>query len=253
MAGHPAEEVEAFVARQDSSYWLRTDAARQVAHAELVSGAAKDHKRFAYEVKTEAFTSHTEVMLWTPDRPGLAAIIAGACAAAGGNIVGADITTTRDSWALNSVFLQRNFEDENEELEWAGRIGQTIEAALRGERDMAKIMAKKVRPQPRLDAFTVEPRVTIDNSLSDELTVIEVNARDCTGLLYEITHALADLHVDISSAHIATFGEKVVDVFYVTDAAHREIVRERTQGKVREKLLAAISAKPDGEGEVAKG
>lgn len=236
------EEVDAFVARQAPSYWLRTDLTRQVAHANLVSRALNERRGFAYEVRTEAFTSHTELMLWTADRPGFAATMAGACAAAGANIVGAHITTTRDGMALNSVFLQRTFDDEREELDFAERIGQTMEAALRGERDVAKLLAKRERPQPRLDAFTVEPRVTIDNSLSDELTVIEVNARDRTGLLYDITHALADLHVDISSAHIATFGEKVVDVFYVTDRTHRKIVRESLRRRMREKVLAAVSA-----------
>jgi [protein-PII] uridylyltransferase len=72
------------------------------------------------------------------------------------------------------------------------------------------------------------------------LTVIEVNGRDRTGLLYDLACILAGLDIDISSAHIATFGEKAVDVFYVTDQARKKITREATQKKLREKLLEAF-------------
>lgn len=171
---------------------------------------------------------------------GLVAIIAGACAAAGANIMGANLTTTRDGMALNSFFLQRTLPEEPEEVLYVSRIAQTIEALLKGERDLAKLTARKSRSQARLDAFTVEPRVSIDNSLSDELTVIEVNARDRPGLLYDIASILAELQVDISSAHIATFGEHAVDVFYVTGADRKKITREGTQGKIREKLMEAF-------------
>ena len=75
---------------------------------------------------------------------------------------------------------------------------------------------------------------------ADELTVIEVNGLDRTGLLYDLASILTNLHVDISSAHIATFGEKAVDVFYVTDSTRKKITREATQKKLRESLLEAF-------------
>jgi [protein-PII] uridylyltransferase len=91
-----------------------------------------------------------------------------------------------------------------------------------------------------LEAFTVDPRVSIDNSLSDELTVIEVSARDRPGLLYEIACVLSAEQVDISSAHIATFGEKAVDVFYVTSANGKKIIQPSARKRIREKLLEAF-------------
>ena len=71
-------------------------------------------------------------------------------------------------------------------------------------------------------------------------TVIEVNARDRSGLLFDITAAIAELGLDISSAHVATFGEKAVDVFYVTDQMRRKIQHDWRKQKLRERILAAI-------------
>ena len=238
----PEAEVQAFIGCQDTTYWLRATPAHQVIHANLMRRASEREPAFAYHIATDSFTSLTELHLWTADRPGLIAVIAGACAAAKANIVGASLSTTRDGMAINSFSLHRQFPDDREEMEFTARIAANIELALKGERDLAKMISQKTRPRPRLEAFSVEPRVSIDNSLSDELTVIEVNGRDRTGLLYELASILARLNIDISSAHIATFGEKAVDVFYVTGAARKKITHEATQKQLRESLLEAFES-----------
>ena len=85
------------------------------------------------------------------------------------------------------------------------------------------------------------PRVLIDNHASAAYTVIEVNGRDRPGLLYRLTRALADLNLQIASAKISTYGEKVVDVFYVKDLFGLKIEDERRLKAIRESLLAALA------------
>lgn len=245
MVGRPDTEVEAFIVRQAPAYWLRSDLDHQILHANLIRRAEEEKLAFAYEITTDSFTALTELNIWTADRAGLVASIAGACAAVKTNIVGASLNTTRDGMALNTFMLHRRFPDDREEIEFTSRIASNIELALRGKRDLHKIISQKMRPRARIDAFSVEARVSIDNSLSDELTVIEVNGRDRPGLLFDLARILASLNVDVFSAHIATFGEKAVDVFYVTDQSRKKITREATQKKLREKLLEAFET--DGE------
>ncbi|MBU2534333.1 MAG: ACT domain-containing protein, partial [Alphaproteobacteria bacterium] len=93
----------------------------------------------------------------------------------------------------------------------------------------------------RIDAFTVEPEIVISNELSDRFTVIEVAGLDRAGLLYELTSAISDLQLDINSAHITTFGEKAVDVFYVTDLTAKKIVDTKRQATIRERLEGILS------------
>ena len=89
------------------------------------------------------------------------------------------------------------------------------------------------------------PRVLIDNKASAEHTVIEVNGRDRPGLLYDMTRAVADLGLQISSAKISTYGERVVDVFYVRDAFGLKIEHQDKVEQVRERLLAALAEPED--------
>ncbi|MDG2205773.1 MAG: ACT domain-containing protein, partial [Alphaproteobacteria bacterium] len=93
----------------------------------------------------------------------------------------------------------------------------------------------------RTEVFTVPPRVLIDNNASNALTVIEINGRDRPGLLYDVTQALTDEGLQISSAHISTFGERVVDVFYVKDVFGLKMDSETKTRAVRNRLLDTIA------------
>ena len=87
----------------------------------------------------------------------------------------------------------------------------------------------------------------IDNSWSASHTAIEVNGLDRTGLLYDLTTALANLNLNIASAHIATYGERAVDVFYVTDLTGDKIRAAGRQGEITRRLLDVLA--PPGESE----
>ena len=71
------------------------------------------------------------------------------------------------------------------------------------------------------------PNVLIDNQASNRFTVIEVNARDRPALLHQLAHALFQSKVTIHSAHVATYGERAVDTFYLTDLIGDKIAGAR--------------------------
>jgi [protein-PII] uridylyltransferase len=88
--------------------------------------------------------------------------------------------------------------------------------------------------------------VLIDNNASRTLTVIEVNGRGRPGLLYELAKSLKDLGVVIVSAHISTYGERVVDVFYVKDVFGLKINQGQKLRQIQRRLSAALGAEePD--------
>jgi [protein-PII] uridylyltransferase len=86
----------------------------------------------------------------------------------------------------------------------------------------------------------VPPRVIIDNTASKVCSVIEINGHDRPGFLYDVTKAITDLGLQISSAHITTYGERVVDVFYVKDVFGMKVEHETKIRQIREGLGKAI-------------
>jgi [protein-PII] uridylyltransferase len=89
--------------------------------------------------------------------------------------------------------------------------------------------------------FTVPPRVLVDNKASASHTVIEVNGRDRPGLLFELTRALSGLNLQISSAKISTYGEKVVDVFYVKNLFGHKVDHPTKLDEIQRTLKAVLA------------
>jgi [protein-PII] uridylyltransferase len=232
------EQKKAYAARHYDAYWLSVATDKQLRHHELIATAAP--KTVVTAVETDAFTSITELTIYAPDHPRLLALITGACAAASANIAGAQIFTTADGMALDTILIQREFQTEEDERRRAERVADIIRKALRGELWLKEAVARAYRPRTRINAFTVEPRVIIDNQSSNRFTVIEINGLDRLGLLYDLTEALYRLNLNIGSAHVTTFGEKAIDVFYVTDLTGGKIENEPRRKQIENALTAVL-------------
>jgi [protein-PII] uridylyltransferase len=238
LPGWSDPDFETYAARHYPAYWLKVDLARQIAQAKLLYAMAAEVRSLATEVGTDAFRGVTELTIVAPDHPRLLSIIAGVCASAGGNIVDAQIFTTTDGLALDTIFLSRAFERDADELRRADRIAAGIEGTLRGELRLGEMVAAKRGPDARAKAFVVAPEVTISNNLSNRSTVLEVSGLDRPGLLYDLTSVISRLNLNIGSAHIVTFGEKAVDSFYVTDLTGSKITSPARQATIRRLILA---------------
>jgi [protein-PII] uridylyltransferase len=81
----------------------------------------------------------------------------------------------------------------------------------------------------------------VDNRASRDATVVEVHAVDAIGVLYRITRALADLDLNIVSAKVQTLGDRVVDAFYVRDAAGQKVTDPSDLVEVERALLHELS------------
>ena len=240
LSGWSEDQKKAYAARHYDAYWLSVSTDKHLKHQMLIADAPP--KSVVTSVETDAFTAITELTIYTPDHPRLLALITGACAAAGANIAGAQIFTTTDGMALDTILIQREFPSEDDELRRAERIADIIRKALRGELWLKEAVARAYRPQLRINAFTVEPRVIIDNQSSNRFTVIEINGRDRIGLLYDLTEALYKLNLNIGSAHVTTFGEKAIDVFYVTDLTGGKIENETRRSQIERALSNVLAA-----------
>ncbi len=234
---------EAYINRHYQAYWLRTAPDRMLNHAELIRSADAAGDQLAFGVHPLTFEAVTEITVLAPDHPRLLQSIAGACSVTGANIVDAQIDTTTDGFALDTIFISRELPDDTDERRRGERITDLISKALTGESPLPQVVAKKNPAKGRMKAFKVAANVLVNNSWSDEYTVLEITGLDRPGLLYDLTRAIATLNLNIGSAHISTFGERVVDVFYVTDLTGQKIANIGRQDIIRERLCDAVEGK----------
>ncbi len=238
-----SDRFDTYAARHKQAYWLKVDGNRQIKNARLLRRTTEEGRTSATEVGLDPVRGVTEVTVYSPDHPRLLAIVTGACAAAGANIVDAQIFTTADGFALDTFVISRAFDRDEDELRRTKRITDVIDRALKGEIRIAELVADKHPPtSARAKTFLVAPDVTIDNALSSRETVIEVTGLDRPGLLFDLTSALGALNLNITSAHVATFGERAVDVFYVTDLTGTRVTQPDRQVAIRKTVLQVFAA-----------
>jgi [protein-PII] uridylyltransferase len=88
----------------------------------------------------------------------------------------------------------------------------------------------------------VAPNVLIDNRASNRFTVIELTARDRPALLLSLAFALFQSKVTVHSAHVATYGERAIDTFYVTDLLGGKIESKARLATLERRLLETMSS-----------
>jgi len=181
------------------------------------------------------------VTVYAADHPGIFYRIAGAIHLAGGNIIDARIHTTRDGMALDNFLVQDPLGRPFEEAGQLNRLRTAIEDALANRGKLIDRLKAKAPPRVRADAFRIVPNVLVDNHASNRFTVVEINARDRPALLNQLAHALFQSKVTIHSAHVATYGERAVDTFYLTDLTGDKITAGARVKALEKRLLDAAA------------
>ena len=209
--------------------------------ARFVRAAEDAGKSIATTFALDAARGVTEVSILAPDHPWLLSTLAGACAATGANIVDAKIFTLASGMALDTFWIQDLEGKPYDGPQRLARLAARVELALSNRLDVRRELDSQKASWPKRDrVFTVEPRVLIDNNASDTFTVIEVNGRDRPGFLHVVTRALTRCSLQIASAHITTYGERAVDVFYVKDLFGLKIVNQDKLKQVAETVEQSI-------------
>jgi [protein-PII] uridylyltransferase len=234
-------EFAVFVTRGYPFYWLSLDADTHARHARLMREADRSGAPLRVETRIDPQRAVTEVTVYTADHAGLFSRLAGALAVNGCNIVDAKIMTMTNGMALDTFWIQDANGEPVDRPDKLARLSVAFENVLTGDLKPHREFARPPAIQRRTDVFTVTPRVLIDNKASLSHTVIEVNGRDRPGLLHELTRELTGLKLQVSSAKISTYGEKVVDVFYVKNLFGHKVEQDERLGEIRAALTAVLA------------
>ncbi|HYM71430.1 MAG TPA: [protein-PII] uridylyltransferase [Stellaceae bacterium] len=236
------DEFAAFVGRGYPFYWLSLDVESHARHARLMREADRNGAPLTVEKRVDKLRAVTELTIYTADHAGLFSRIAGALAMCGANIVDAKIMTMSNGMALDTFWVQDNEGGAIERADKLAKLSVVFEKVLTGDVSAQRELDRPPAIASRTHVFTVPPRVLIDNQASRSHTVIEVNGRDRPGLLHELTRELTRLNLQVSSAKISTYGEKVVDVFYVKNLFGHKVEHPDKLAEIRA-VLSEVLAK----------
>jgi [protein-PII] uridylyltransferase len=221
--GWKASAIRAHARRLPDSYWLAEPLAWQVANAKQVAAAEAriGDPTPSVVAEDDPASGATRISVFTADREGLFYRICAGLAAGGANIIDARIHTTRDGIALDNLLVLdargKRYSDRTLRARLVKSVGQALNSL-----EPPPLPAPE-GARPRNDAFRLAPSVVVADRASTRTTVVEVNALDRPALLAGLAAAIHARGHQIHSAHIATYGERAVDVFYLTRADGKKL------------------------------
>ncbi len=187
---------------------------------------------------------HSECWICTWDRAALMAKTAGSFATASINILSADAYTRTDNLALGIYRVcDTNFQAVDELREQKNVENVLSKALLKQDFDFGSLLAKA----RRRTAFRLPPelefptKLVISNDIHPAYTVIDLQATDRLGLLYDVLGCLWRVGINIVHSRIATEKGAAFDSFYVTDFEGKKVFEEARLDELQRDLLRAAT------------
>jgi [protein-PII] uridylyltransferase len=220
-------------------------------------------ERYLRQMSVQDITSHTEtwyrfgerpvgfyhravhegiaVDVLAKDQPGLFAKICGVLTAHGLNIVDVQAFTGLHGYVVDR-FRCAGRHGSTAAPHW-DRVQNDLSDVMHGFRTIDDVLQQRPKKilHPVATHLAQTSSVVVDNSVSEEYTVIDLHTQDRLGLLYDITKALYDNGCDIMTAKVMTVGPRVHDAFYIRNTAAGKITADDRIQALQEELQKIVA------------
>lgn len=217
---------------------------RSLTPAQKALAQKADKKEYAFAVTPDPERGVTEFIVLAPDHDGLFAEISGVMATEDISVLEAQIATLDNGMALDSFLIQEtNLLNEKKHVDSEKKIMRLQNGIKTADQLQIEEILNKKRAKMKTASSVMwsPPRVFINNAASDSCSLIEINGTDNIGFLHAVTHTMTLLNLNIVSAHVYTYGSRVVDVFYVKNSIGEKIINEAEIQKIKTALLDTIN------------
>jgi len=231
------ERIRQFWTQLDDEYFLRYSGSEIAWHTKGVSehGSSEDPLIL---IRQQTERGGTEIFLYTPIRGYQFTTTTTALDQMGLNIVDARVIPSRDNHTLDTYMV---LEEDGEPIRGQYRLNE-IRKMLQyflshPEETPAKVQRQMAR---QLKHFNIKTRVLFHDDPRKSRTVMEVITSDRPGLLSRIARALAACHIRMQNAKIATLGERVEDIFFITNEYNQPLDKAEQKQCLIERIVEAL-------------
>ena len=234
-------DIKTYCSKFYNNYWGTFNLPSVVNHYEIFTSMKNYSKKLEVYLSNDSKLKATELLVITPDHHGLFSQISGLVASSGYDIVSAKIITRSDGYALDTFFLQNKERKPISDINLRKKLLETITKGLEGNFNIEKALNIKWKEIPaRFRAVKAPIRVIIDNKTSDQYTILDIKCKNAPGVLYKITKIITSLGLQINTANVSTYGDRVVDIFYLKNAFGSKVDDNTTIEKVKNSILEEL-------------
>ena len=168
----------------------------------------------------------TEIFLYCPNRAHLFADSVVALDHLGLHVVDASIATSTNDFCFNSYIVLEDDGNPVRNSERKREVYESLRHALTQGTRPSSSPPRKI--SQRLKQFVTRTKVIITNPNDSTESVLQIVSSDRQGLLSMIGSLFVELGIVVHQARITTLGERVEDVFHISDLEGNPI-RDRTR------------------------
>ena len=251
--GTDADVAEQLWAQLGDDYFLRHTAEDVAWHTLAIISHPNDGNPLVLikETTQREFEGGTQIFIYAEDQHDFFAVTVAAMAQLNLNIHDARILTSTSQFTLDTyIVLESEGGSIGDNPARINEIRQGLIDALKNPDDYPSIIQRRVPRQ--LKHFAFAPQVTIHNDANRPVTVLEVIAPDRPGLLARIGRIFLDFDLSLQNAKIATLGERVEDVFFITDANNQPLSDPELCANLQATIVRKLSAPSTSESQPAQ-
>jgi [protein-PII] uridylyltransferase len=195
-------------------------------------------KSSVVNIRQSVHSKATEIFIHTIDTEHVFGRVVGVLSSFNLDILHADIYTTRDNQTLDTFIIQDSNREPLSETHDIEVIQSTLLKALDcHEKPEVNISQRMPR---QLKSFNSPTQIEFSQDILNHRTILEITTVDQPGLLYILSEIITEMQLQVSHAKIATLGERVEDIFYLTDDQHQAIRDNQLLLKLEQKIIATL-------------
>ncbi|MBC8210161.1 MAG: [protein-PII] uridylyltransferase [Gammaproteobacteria bacterium] len=233
------EQIEALCAEFPGDYFLHHKAEEITWHVSSIMSNAEQPS--VVNIRQSTHSKATEIFIHTIDTQHVFSRVVGVLSSMNLDILHADIYTTRDNQTLDTFIIQdsnANPLSNQSDIELIrDTLIKALDSAVKPEISISKRMPRQLK------SFNSPSQINFSQDILNHRTILEVITVDRPGLLYAIANKIAEVDLQVTHAKISTLGEKVEDIFYLTDEKNRAITNPETLDLLRQKILSHLDKK----------
>ncbi|MGE8362508.1 [protein-PII] uridylyltransferase [Pseudomonas sp.] len=240
--GTDQDDAEQLWSQLGDDYFLRHTANDVAWHTEAILQHPNDGNPLVLikETTQREFEGGTQIFIYAQDQHDFFAVTVAAMAQLNLNIHDARILTSTSQFTLDTyIVLEAEGGSIGDNPERIRTIRQGLVDALKNPDEYPSIIQRRVPRQ--LKHFAFAPQVTIHNDAKRPVTVLELTAPDRPGLLARVGRIFLDFDLSLQNAKIATLGERVEDVFFVTDAHNQPLSDPELCIRLQDAIIEQLS------------
>ncbi|WP_444911258.1 [protein-PII] uridylyltransferase [Microbulbifer sp. PAAF003] len=245
--GLPQASVENIWAQMGDDYFVRETADNITWHTsaihELHSSPDTSQKDTLVLTRNSGPGEHdgaTQVFVYTPDRANVFAAAVTGLDMLNLNVHDARLYNSASGYTLDTFYvLDEAGQPLLDEPQRLAQIRDTLQQELALVEDYSKIIQR--RTPRRLKMFELKSQAHLSTEPGDHYSTLEITSADRPGLLARIARIFISHDLRLHNAKISTLGERVEDIFHITDAEGSPLTDIEANGALEKAICLELN------------